>query len=60
MSKPLDITQRQVEALCKGAAKAGYVPVVKIGRAIVSLVPEGHDAIAHDDSSVDRGKDIRL
>lgn len=60
MTRTLDITQRQVEALCKGAAKAGYVPVVKIGKAFVSLVPEGHEAIPHDPDGVDRGKDIRL
>jgi hypothetical protein len=36
----LDITQRQVRALCEGAKKAGYVPVLKIGAATVWLVPE--------------------
>ncbi|WP_164743087.1 hypothetical protein [Mesorhizobium sp. Z1-4] len=38
--RSLDITQRQVTALCKGAAKAGYVAEVKIGNIVVRLIPE--------------------
>lgn len=40
MTKALAITERQVTALCRGAAKAGYAPVVQIGNVIVRLVPE--------------------
>lgn len=40
MSKPLAITQKQVRALCEGAKKAGYAPIVKLGNAVVVLVPE--------------------
>lgn len=39
--RPLDLTQRQVRALCEGAKKAGYAPVVQIGKTWVRLVPEG-------------------
>ena len=38
--RQLDLTQRQVRALCEGAKKAGYAPVVKIGNTLVWLVPE--------------------
>lgn len=38
--RALDITQRQVRALCKGAKEAGYIPVVTIGKTVVKLVPE--------------------
>lgn len=40
MNKPLPITARQVAAICKGAAKAGFVPFLEIGNAVVRLVPE--------------------
>ena len=39
MSKALVHTQKQITALCKGAAKAGYVVEVKIGDVFVRLVP---------------------
>lgn len=42
MSRPLDLTQRQVRALCEGARKAGYAPVVQIGNVLVRLIPEEH------------------
>ncbi|TAN19676.1 MAG: hypothetical protein EPN45_00635 [Rhizobiaceae bacterium] len=40
MSRKLDLTARQVTAICKGAAKAGYVAKVAIGETVVWLVPE--------------------
>lgn len=40
MSRKLDLTARQVTAICKGAAKAGYVAKVTIGETTVWLVPE--------------------
>lgn len=33
--RALDLTQRQVRALCEGAKKAGYAPIVQIGNAFV-------------------------
>lgn len=41
MSKPLPLTERQVTALAKGAAKAGCVAEVKIGDVVVRLIPKG-------------------
>ncbi|NMG39865.1 hypothetical protein GRZ55_11485 [Chelativorans sp. ZYF759] len=40
MTRKLDITARQVTALCKGAQKAGYAPVIQLGDVFVRLVPE--------------------
>jgi hypothetical protein len=40
MSKPLDLKQKQITALCKGAKAAGYAPFVQIGNTWVMLVPE--------------------
>lgn len=39
MSRALALPARQVTALCKGAAKAGYIPEVKIGDVVVRLIP---------------------
>jgi hypothetical protein len=39
MSRALPLTQRQVAALAKGAAKAGCIAEVKIGDVVVRLVP---------------------
>jgi len=40
MSRALPLTQRQVVALAKGAAKAGCIAEVKIGDVVVRLVPD--------------------
>lgn len=40
MTQPLAIPQRQVTAICRGAAKAGFVAEVKIGEVVVRLIPE--------------------
>lgn len=42
MTRALALSQRQVTALCKGAEKAGYAPIVQIGNLTVRLVPEIH------------------
>ena len=39
MTKPLALPERQVTALCRGAAKAGFIPEVKIGDVVVRLIP---------------------
>lgn len=59
MSRSLALTQRQVRALCEGAKKAGYAPIVQIGNVLVRLVPEQH-AIPDRPSRVDEDEDIRL
>ncbi|MCA0276316.1 MAG: hypothetical protein LCH86_09945 [Proteobacteria bacterium] len=45
MTRALAIKQKQVTAICKGAAKAGYIPVVKIGDVVVQLVPADSDLL---------------
>lgn len=42
MPKRLDITARQITAICKGAEKAGFIPEIKIGNASIRLVPASH------------------
>lgn len=42
MTKRLDVTARQVTAICIGAEKAGHIPEIKIGNAFIRLVPEDH------------------
>lgn len=53
MTKQLPLTQRQVRALCEGAKKAGYAPIVEIGNVLVWLVPMDHAIRAQELSSVD-------
>ncbi|MER9854543.1 MULTISPECIES: hypothetical protein [unclassified Mesorhizobium] len=45
MSRKLLLTQKQITAICKGAAKAGYVPIIETpGGVNVRLVPaSGND-----------------
>lgn len=60
MTKALPITARQVKALCEGAKKAGYAPIVQFGKVLVRLVPEEHAIPAQDDKRIDRRKEIDL
>ena len=57
MTQPLAIPQRQVTAICRGAAKAGFVAEVKIGEVVVRLIPE--DQTKNRDT-VDADEEIRL
>ena len=57
MTRLLALKQRQVTAICKGAAKAGFVAEVKIGDVVVRLVPASD---AHGKTEVDDAEDIRL
>lgn len=52
MSRSLAIPQKQITALCKGAAKAGFVPEIQINGVVVRLVP--------DSGKKAEEKDIRL
>lgn len=58
MTRALAIKQKQVTALCKGAAKAGHVPIVEIDGVRVLLIPANHDILrAVDADRVDeKGK----
>lgn len=58
--RPLDLTQRQVRALCEGAKKAGYVAAVKVGNTLVWLVPEDRAAEDLKREPVDELKGVRL
>jgi hypothetical protein len=40
VNRRLEITQRQVRALCEGAKKAGHIPILRIGNVVVEFVPE--------------------
>ena len=60
MSRALDLTQRQVRALCEGAKKAGYAPIVQIGKAFVRLVPEEHAIPAQAERPIAEDEDFRL
>ncbi|MFD9897494.1 hypothetical protein [Mesorhizobium sp. NPDC059025] len=40
MTRKPGLTARQITAICKGAARAGYIPIVQIGDVAVRLVPE--------------------
>lgn len=53
MTKALALSQRQVTALCKGAEKAGYAPIVQIGNVFVRLVPEEHAIHPQAEPAVD-------
>lgn len=57
MTRALALKQKQVTAICKGAAKAGFVAEVKIGDVVVRLIPEVH---AQSPRPVDEEEDIRL
>ncbi|MCV0352604.1 MAG: hypothetical protein K5863_21210 [Nitratireductor sp.] len=54
MSRALALTQRQVRALCEGAKKAGFAPIVQIGNVLVRLVPEEHAIPEHPDNKLDK------
>lgn len=60
MSRALALTQRQVRALCEGAKKAGYAPVVQIGNVLVRLIPEEHAIPEQPSPRVDEEEDFRL
>lgn len=57
MSRALTIPQRQVTALCKGAAAAGCIAEVKIGNMVVRLVPADS---AQEKKPVDDDEGFRL
>lgn len=57
MTKPIPLPSRQVTAICRGAAKAGFVAEVKIGNIVVRLIPEDH---AQAKEQIDQDEDFRL
>lgn len=57
MTRTLDLPQKQVTALIKGAAKAGCIAVVKIGDVVIHLVPADS---AQDGRRIDEERVIDL
>lgn len=58
MTRALALKQKQVTAICKGAAKAGCIAEVKIGDVVVRLVPEA--LVAQDNRKIDDEVEIRF
>lgn len=62
--RPLHITQRQVEAIAKGAVKAGCRVEIKIGDVVVTLIPDGlqplNQAMPMYSGLITREEDINL
>lgn len=56
MNRPLALTQRQVRAICEGAKKAGYAPVLEIGNVVIRLIPEDR-AIPPQKNEVDQSEE---
>lgn len=60
MNRPLALTQRQVKAICEGAKKAGYAPVIEIGNVRIRLVPEDHELPPQAEDRVDEDVEVDL
>lgn len=60
MTRHLDLTQRQIKAICEGAKKAGFAPVIQVGNMLVRLVPEIHAIPTQAQGRIDEQEDIRL
>lgn len=60
VTRKLELSARQVTALCKGASKAGYAPIVQIGNTLVRLLPEEHAIPPKPNADVDEAEDFRL
>lgn len=58
MPRKLDLTARQVTALCKGAARAGYIPIVQIGDVSIKLVPENAADLASTGTEADLDREF--
>lgn len=56
MTRALDLTQRQVRAICEGAKKAGYAPIMQVGNILVRLVPEEHAVLPQEGRPIDELK----
>lgn len=60
MNRPLAITQRQIKAICEGARKAGYAPVLEIGNVVIKLIPEDRVVLPQAETLIDREEEIDL
>jgi len=57
VSRALDLTQRQVKALCEGAKKGGCIARVHLGKSVIELIPEDHAVLAQEEKAVDLSED---
>lgn len=57
MTRALALPARQVTALAKGAAKAGCIAEVKIGDAVIRLIPE---KLAHPEKPIEDDVEFRF
>lgn len=60
MTRALDLTQRQVRAICEGARKAGQKPVFRVGNVVVEFVPDNHDVHTQHRDAIDEERVIDL
>jgi len=60
MTRQLALTQRQVRAICEGAKRAGYAPIIQVGNMLVRLVPEDHAILPQPERPIDEEEDFRL
>ncbi|ANN58676.1 hypothetical protein A9174_19290 [Mesorhizobium loti NZP2037] len=60
MTRHLDLTQRQVRAICEGAKRAGYAPIIQVGNMLVRLVPEELVVNPQEQRPIDKDEDFRL
>lgn len=51
--RPLDISQRQVRAIIRAAAKEGHHAELVLGKTVVRLVPDTRDVHPQEDAKVD-------
>jgi hypothetical protein len=59
--RPLLITQRQVKAICAGARKAGFAPVIEIGNIRIRLLPDdSFPPPEPEEKPEERDEDFRL
>lgn len=56
MTRKLAVTERQITAICNGAAKAQHphIPEIKIGNAFIRLIPA--DMVHQNDTVDGKGK----
>jgi hypothetical protein len=56
----LDLTQRQVRAICEGVRKSGFVAEIIVGKTVVRLVPDTLANRPQEDAKVDDDVEIRF
>lgn len=57
MNRPLAINARQIRAICEGAKKAGYAPVLEINNVVIRLIPEEHVVIPKEKTKAEEAEE---